>query len=88
MQAEIQKHFQLVRSIRLWNNPWWEGVEATLLEPFELDWTKAELQNTARKRSCVGEGSAHHLWGIPPFLPLLSVGGTNTDNGWKLYRDF
>lgn len=37
MQAEIQKHFQLVRSIRLWNNPWWEGVEATLLEPFELD---------------------------------------------------
>lgn len=39
-------------------------MEATSLEPVELDRTKAELPSAAQERSCVGEGSEHDVRGI------------------------
>lgn len=47
IQAEIQKHFQLARSARLWDNPRQDEVEATSLESLKRASTEAELPQDA-----------------------------------------
>lgn len=79
-QAEIQKYFQLARSARLWANP--RRVKLHHLSHVNEPQQRHSTPGYGRE----GTRASPSRWFSP--LAVLSVGGTNTDSGWKWHGAF